>query len=352
MISAAIFNTDLVENIKYFKDAPVFAGNVTYSTLIKSTTALATPAALTATQATAFASTVSGSAIMGFGTTNDVSLMNRAGTVVLGIGPNTTTVNMTGLLTVAGFGTHSFSAGGTGGNTFELRNTTAGTGNYTRLNLGNDNDQFSSIWQVYSSTYTSSGFAQASGTLLYANGSGGMSFGAFHASGAIRFYSGGTTLRGTITADGVIDWTQKIQTNSGNISMEASGFQMTTWSTTASPANANLANANFIKLVTSLRANKYDIESISFDDAHRTVMGLRAVTYRSKVDDDKRRWAGFIADEAEQVNPVLAVYGPDGKLQSFTYDRVPSYLLPVVQQHDATITQLAARIAALESQDN
>ena len=182
--------------------ALTITGAATYTTNLKSTTALATPAALTATQATAFASTVSGSAIMGFGTTNDVSLMNRAGTVVLGIGPNTTTVNMTGLLTVAGFGTHSFSAGGTGGNTFELRNTTAGTGNYTRLNLGNDNDQFSSIWQVYSSTYTSSGFAQASGTLLYANGSGGMSFGAFHASGAIRFYSGGTTQRLSLNNDG------------------------------------------------------------------------------------------------------------------------------------------------------
>ena len=29
LISAAIFNTDLVENIKYFKDAPGFTGNVT-----------------------------------------------------------------------------------------------------------------------------------------------------------------------------------------------------------------------------------------------------------------------------------------------------------------------------------
>ena len=66
----------------------------------KSNTAFATPSALSATGYRAFASTVSGAAMMGFGTTNDVSLMNRAGTVVLGVGPNTTLVNIPAALTV------------------------------------------------------------------------------------------------------------------------------------------------------------------------------------------------------------------------------------------------------------
>lgn len=78
----------------------------TFTLSLKSTTALATPSALSATQFTGFASTVSGAAIMGMGTTNDVSLMNRAGTVVLGIGPNTTAVNIpAGPLTVGPGGT-------------------------------------------------------------------------------------------------------------------------------------------------------------------------------------------------------------------------------------------------------
>lgn len=88
--------------------------SATFSTSILSTTALATPSALAATQFTGFASTVSGAAIMGFGTTNDVALMNRAGTVVLGIGPNTTTVNLTGALTVVGLSTLGASAGTAG----------------------------------------------------------------------------------------------------------------------------------------------------------------------------------------------------------------------------------------------
>ena len=89
-----------------YSDSPSITA-LTYTTNLKSTTALATPSALSATQATEFASTVSGASIMGFGTTNDVSLMNRAGTVVLGIGPNTTAVNMVGTLSVAGLTTLS-----------------------------------------------------------------------------------------------------------------------------------------------------------------------------------------------------------------------------------------------------
>jgi hypothetical protein len=91
--------------------------SVTFTTNLISTTALATPAALAATQFTGFASTVSGAAIMGYGTTNDVSLMNRAGTVVLGVGPNTTVVNIPGSLTAATI------------NAFTLAGTIAGGGN-------------------------------------------------------------------------------------------------------------------------------------------------------------------------------------------------------------------------------
>lgn len=89
------------------RDSPTFTGTVlasaiTFTTALKSTTALATPSALAATQFTGFASTVSGAAIMGFGTTNDVSLMNRAGIVCLGVGPNTTAINIPGPLNVVG----------------------------------------------------------------------------------------------------------------------------------------------------------------------------------------------------------------------------------------------------------
>src|ERR1043165_6741834 len=65
-----------------------FPGSAVVTKSVNSATAFATPSALAATAMYVFASTVSGAALMGFGTTNDVALMNRAGTVCLGIGPN------------------------------------------------------------------------------------------------------------------------------------------------------------------------------------------------------------------------------------------------------------------------
>lgn len=79
-----------------------FPSALGWATLLSSTTALATPSALVATTSAAFASTVSGATLMGFGTTNDVTLVNQAGTPVLGIVANSTAVTMAGNLTASG----------------------------------------------------------------------------------------------------------------------------------------------------------------------------------------------------------------------------------------------------------
>lgn len=84
-----------------FTASQSFTG-LTFSTSLASTTALATPSALSATQYTAFASTASGATIMGYGTTYDVTLKNRAGTDVLGIGPNTTDATFAGKVAIGG----------------------------------------------------------------------------------------------------------------------------------------------------------------------------------------------------------------------------------------------------------
>lgn len=79
-----------------------------------STTALATPSAFAATQGAFFASTVSGATLMGFGTTGDVTLKNRAGTDVAYVGPNTTKFWLTGDFAIA---TNKFTVASATGNT-------------------------------------------------------------------------------------------------------------------------------------------------------------------------------------------------------------------------------------------
>jgi hypothetical protein len=128
--------------------------------------------------------------------------------------------------------------------------------------------------------------------------------------------------------------------------MDNIGFFATTYPTTASAANAHIGNGDYLRLVTSLRSAKHDIEPISLFDARRTVMGLQSVLYRSSVDEDQRQWAGFIADDVEKVNPTLAVYDGRGALQSVTYDRVAAYLLRLVQDQEQRIQILEEALKA------
>ncbi len=91
----------------------------TFTLSFKSTTALATPSALSATQFTAFASTVSGATLMGYGTTGDVTLKNRAGVDALIVVPNTTGVQFPG----ATFHTGNINLGPTAGYAYITGNT-------------------------------------------------------------------------------------------------------------------------------------------------------------------------------------------------------------------------------------
>lgn len=66
------------------------------------TAATATPSAFTSTTFEGFSSTTLGAALMGYGSTNDVTLLNRAGAAVIGITANTTGVTMAGALAITG----------------------------------------------------------------------------------------------------------------------------------------------------------------------------------------------------------------------------------------------------------
>lgn len=346
---------------------------LTYTTNLKSTTALATPAALTATQATAFASTVSGAAIMGFGTTNDVALMNRAGTVVLGIGPNTTDVNMTGLLSVTGFGVHSFSAGGTGGQALQITNTTSGA--TMQAYLGLTAGTAVGFLQAFSQGFTTSGPFVASGVALRSDGAGGISVYSSHASGTIRFYSGGTTLRGAFATGGnflignisaaINNGLQSVSYNGlahNAIVLDETGNTNGTSYVQFSQSGTLIGN---IARVASTSAVVYNTTSdqrlktdrgLATDIARLRDLPIHNFDWKSDGTTDR----GVFAQEAHSLYPLAVTKGSDelndrgqlAKPWSVSYASFVPDLIVGWQQHDATISQLAARIAALESQDN
>ncbi len=289
------------------------------------------------------------------------------------------TFELGGLLKADGFGAHTFSAGGTGSQSLNVRNTTAGTGNLAQINIGNDASATLGLIASFASTYSSSGPNQANGVVIATNGAGGLSVGTNNAAGIIRLYTGvlaeqmridaaGGVMIGTTTTAGA----HCLNVCVGNIAcgydggtsaftlMSSTGFEvdnaagvaaitmintglkMATWPTTATAANAVVGDTDFIRRSTSIRANKHDIVTITESDAMLAVKTLRPVLYRSRVDEDQRLWPGFIAEEVETATPHLAVYGPDGDLQSVAYDRFGAYLVAAVQALTARLERLEA----------
>jgi hypothetical protein len=117
------------------------------------------------------------------------------------------TFELGGKLVVDGFGAHTFSAGGTGGQTLSVRNTTAGTGNFSSFQAGNDVSATNLYIQSFASSYTTAGPSVQGGGTLGCEGIGGLSVVASHATGGIiRFYTGGSTLRGQIDLGGTFSW--------------------------------------------------------------------------------------------------------------------------------------------------
>lgn len=114
------------------------------------------------------------------------------------------TFTLGGRLAAEGFGSHAFSAGGTGNNSVDIRNTTPGTTNFAAVHLGNDGSATAAQLAMTSSTYTATGFVPQDGLLIQCGRAGGISFGTNHASGAIRFYTGSAAEAARLTPAGTL----------------------------------------------------------------------------------------------------------------------------------------------------
>jgi len=129
---------------------------------------------------------------------------------------------------------------------------------------------------------------------------------------------------------------------------QADGLYIGIMPTTATAANMvyNTGTARVERSTSSLRW-KHDVYTLDTAEALAAVMAMRPATYRGKTDADQRRHVGFIAEEMAQIAPLLCTYdegGESGTPNYVTYDRVTAYLVAVVQQQQAEIDALKARI--------
>jgi hypothetical protein len=187
----------------------------------------------------------------------------------------------------------------------------------------------------------------AGATRLVIDSSGNLLVGTTSATGTL-------TVKGTSTARAgtVISLTDS---SAGNLFKIANDGLITTGgaanpygNTTATGANAVFAADGVFYRSTSALKYKQDIRDIESID----IAKFRPIRYKSKCngDDQTLDHFGIVADEVDQAGiKELVSYGIDGQVEGFQYERLTVVLLKAIQEQQALITQLTARITALES---
>jgi hypothetical protein len=275
--------------------------------------------------------------------------------------------------------------------TLSVRNTAAGTNNFSQFNLGNDTDAGLLYFQSFSSTYTTSGTGlnTQNGALINGEGPGGLNLAATQA--PIRFFSGGANEVGRFDSSGNLFVGQNAAFRTGdrltvtgvlnNVASFVNNSNTSGYSTISSFLLANggntstyhfWANTNAVgnwylwgngtSTFTSDQRLKKNIVTTR-DGYLEDLCKLRVVKYNWNNDiDGTPLELGLIAQEVEQVFPGLVqedlnpVQEDGEKYKQLKFSVLPFMLLKSIQElsalvtaQSATITSLTERITALEA---
>jgi len=117
--------------------------------------------------------------------------------------------------------------------------------------------------------------------------------------------------------------------------------------TSGSAANVFVASNGLLQRSTSSLKYKTDIQDATHGLAD--VMRLRPVTYKGKNDGDKV-FSGLIAEEVHSAGLTEFVqYADDGSPDALAYGNMVALLIKAIQEQQAVINELRARVAALEA---
>jgi trimeric autotransporter adhesin len=132
---------------------------------------------------------------------------------------------------------------------------------------------------------------------------------------------------------------------SANSSLQAVGCYN---DTTANATNMHILAAGNIVRSTSSRKYKTDIQGA--DHGLDELMQLRSVTYKGTGNHDSDQLlGGLIAEEVHDAGLTEFVqYNDDGEPDALAYGNMVSLCIKAIQEQQATITALTARITALE----
>ena len=366
---------------------PVVAGTVISSSAFNSlttdlatglTTAITKDGQTTTTARITFAQGVTSSLVTDSSSISTGSIITGGGVGIakaLFVG---TTANVAGAVTLGGIATFSAQPIFSSLTASSAVATDASKGLVSVTNTGTGNNVLATAPTIASANLTTAlTIASASGTVgqvLTSGGSGNaptwstVSASQWTTSGADIYYNSGNVLVGTtsnsLLSGPAIKLVGGTNTGGGNhtllitysnnahtFSLRNDGYVTATaiYSlTTASGANVNVDASGFLQRSTSALKYKQDIRDLESID----ITKFRPVRYKSKCanDDQELDHFGIVADEVDSVGiKELVSYGLTGDVEGFQYERLTVVLVKAMQEQQATINALTARIVALEN---
>jgi len=115
--------------------------------------------------------------------------------------------------------------------------------------------------------------------------------------------------------------------------------------TTANAANMNIGSNGGITRSTSALKYKQNVRDLPSIDISK----FRPVVYNSKCENDDQSidYFGFIADEVDSAGiKELVIYGAEGEVEGFQYERLTAVLVKAIQELNAKVTALEAQLGA------
>ena len=137
-----------------------------------------------------------------------------------------------------------------------------------------------------------------------------------------------------------------IGTSSPNDKLEVNGILRVDSLGSAGGTNLCLNGSNQLASCSSSERYKNNISDLAL--GLDTLAKLRPVTFNWK--DSGQADLGFVAEEVNQVTPLLTTLNQDGQIEGVKYDRITAVLVKGMQEQQQQIADLKAQNAALKQQ--
>ena len=166
--------------------------------------------------------------------------------------------------------------------------------------------------------------------------------------GSIIYLEAPTEITGSVRASasatfGVTGSLFEFLSSSGNVRVAS------TYGNAVSGRAMQISSAGLYGTTASTRRKKHEIESYRINSEALLNLDIKAFKYKPEIDQGQQQQHGFIAEDAQDLGlNELIQYDSEGIPDYFAYEKLPIFLLQLIQEQDTSIKTMKLRLDALE----